>query len=764
MWEQSLLLCLLLEAFLLPYLLAFQPEVVGGISMFFVFIIACEFVFTVDIYVQARMGYYSDGNLIRDKKRTIRRYIRSWHFALDVIAIVPVQILVIGFPRVVAKLLFVKLLRWSRLPHLVSSLDEFYAKQFVVLKLLKVLASTLYLAHVLACIRYSFGEDTSQNNPWLPASSLHHLPLHRHYLAALFWSVGIMTGLFEGELPRHNAEFLFTILVALCGFSMFTTLCATIFVISKCESGNTEAVGARINQLVHVLSFHHVPENQQTQAIDYLKRYYTDAESTDRETAKILCPSIANDIQVELLKATIAEVSIFGGCSDQFIVAMTSLLEMIAVPAQTTLFTVGDHGNAMYVVHSGVLAIIVKSVTVREIRKGACFGELYVFSKLPCMATITTTTYAILYKLSRFHCERVLEGYPDCASVIAVHVRAMFKLLNISDDNLGSDVSTSISTPITPRKLTSRRTSVTAGKTALIGGPTLIKIPSRRDSKVMPSRRESITQKLSKATGAIGPLRRDISQWSKRTIVVDNVQKRFTASAFEQNQFIETSTRIQLFLRRQKVPLAIHHRVKSFLDYWWSSHRGAVIRELLADLPRSMRLELRRSICMPVLQTLALLQGVHSVRDKLEEILVENAEFILYGQGETVYRHGDYVTGMFFLLEGEVCVVKVGGPPSEVPRGGFFGIAALTQKERGEGYTEHVSANRGCILLFVSREQLQAMEAIFPALKTELLALDQRLLNNKLAGLNVNNYQEVDNQIEVPSRVFYTRSSLEAEI
>ncbi|KAE9019254.1 hypothetical protein PF006_g7014 [Phytophthora fragariae] len=421
MWEQSLLLCLLLEAFLLPYLLAFQPEVVGGISMFFVFIIACEFVFTVDIYVQARMGYYSDGNLIRDKKRTIRRYIRSWHFALDVIAIVPVQILVIGFPRVVAKLLFVKLLRWSRLPHLVSSLDEFYAKQFVVLKLLKVLASTLYLAHVLACIRYSFGEDTSQNNPWLPASSLHHLPLHRHYLAALFWSVGIMTGLFEGELPRHNAEFLFTILVALCGFSMFTTLCATIFVISKCESGNTEAVGARINQLVHVLSFHHVPENQQTQAIDYLKRYYTDAESTDRETAKILCPSIANDIQVELLKATIAEVSIFGGCSDQFIVAMTSLLEMIAVPAQTTLFTVGDHGNAMYVVHSGVLAIIVKSVTVREIRKGACFGELYVFSKLPCMATITTTTYAILYKLSRFHCERVLEGYPDCASVIAVH-------------------------------------------------------------------------------------------------------------------------------------------------------------------------------------------------------------------------------------------------------------------------------------------------------------------------------------------------------
>ncbi|RLN27191.1 hypothetical protein BBO99_00001777 [Phytophthora kernoviae] len=115
-------------------------------------------------------------------------------------------------------------------------------------------------------------------------------------------------------------------------------------------------------------------------------------------------------------------------------------------------------------------------------------------------------------------------------------------------------------------------------------------------------------------------------------IVVDNVQKRFTASAFEQKEFFAVSTQIQLFLRRQNAPLAIHHRVKSFLDYWWSSHRGAIIGELLADLPRPVRLDVLRSICLPVLQTLALLQGVRTVRDQLEEVMVENAKFILYGQ------------------------------------------------------------------------------------------------------------------------------------
>ncbi|GMF09775.1 unnamed protein product [Phytophthora lilii] len=52
----------------------------------------------------------------------------------------------------------------------------------------------------------------------------------------------------------------------------------------------------------------------------------------------MLCPSIANDIQVELMKLTIAKISLLDGCSEQFIVAMTSLLEMVAVPAHTTLF------------------------------------------------------------------------------------------------------------------------------------------------------------------------------------------------------------------------------------------------------------------------------------------------------------------------------------------------------------------------------------------------------------------------------------------
>lgn len=189
-WDHVLLLCLLLELFLLPYFLAFQSEAMEMVSSLFVLVFACEGVFALDLYVQAHTGYYSNGNLIRDKKRTIRRYVHSVQFVLDVIAVLPTEALVVGYPSIVPRLLLLKLLRCSRLPHFVSSLDEFYAKYFVGLKLLKVLASTVYLAHVLACVRFSLNGGEVES---LMESGSHL----EQYLGSLFWSVGIMTGLFE---------------------------------------------------------------------------------------------------------------------------------------------------------------------------------------------------------------------------------------------------------------------------------------------------------------------------------------------------------------------------------------------------------------------------------------------------------------------------------------------------------------------------------------------------------------------------------------
>lgn len=225
-------------------------------------------------------------------------------------------------------------------------------------------------------------------------------------------------------------------------------------------------------------------------------------------------------------------------------------------------------------------------------------------------------------------------------------------------------------------------------------------------------------------------------------IIVDNVQTRVTASALEQKEFFSSRSRIQLFLRRQNAPFVIHHRVNSFLDFWWASHRGALIHELIADLPPGSKREILRCICKPALQTLSLLACVRPYLNKLEDEFVDNAEFVLFGQGEVLYRQGDNAHGLFFLLNGVVSLTTE-GRTKEVSHGGCFGTRSLQQDNELAGYDEDAVAHSSCVVIFFSVQKLEILHEAFPSLEPAIASLEKRLRDNKMSkvafGEKINN-------------------------
>lgn len=1060
-WHQLLLCCLLYEVMVIPYLVAFSSDSEHWLTPSVMIVYSCELIFLADVYVELNTGFYEDGDVNLDRKKSRSKYVKSPRFAFDILALVPLSLIPISNACSPIAFEMHKLIRCWRIPKYIARLDDVYAKYFVVLKMFKVLVVIVLLSHFVACVRFSFGYDEHGHNKWLPEHSDHEQSTNTKYLMSLFWAFGLLTGLFEGELPHSVLEFLFTIFVALCGFSLFTYVCATFFMISQCESGYAASSEARINQFKHLLSFHKVPETLQDQALDYLKRYYTYTESNDREAMRLLCPSIAKDVQVAMLKDMVANIIFFRDCNEQFIIAITTLLELISLPANFTMFRESDIGDAMYIVNSGVLHVIVRGVKVREVRKGSFFGEMALFLNRPRYASVMTTTYCTLYKLVRFNMERVLEGYPEYSTTIPKKVEEMARRLfrrpsRVSIMTPGPDSSydpedsenaitntkkkfgglirkhikltrtntTSPSllaitaavvkaspkiSPLTtqesvhnaepagPKADITKHIEIISASAAAATISSVLKRNSSAAAKTSSvSKRNSSalhiaqsmyefygymarTQKTTKSAWwsmfllrsaieresnrrmvwilileivlmynwAIIPLQlsfqlldhpskaiaalnilSDIVLWGdiylnfnisytedsekilstekcarhylkgwfvpdalfalplvftgsslQRTatriprlfrmvrlqghfkeadnffqikskqrlllfgillimlyhviaclhfsityiegfstkpeawipsgdiylrllnssyyvdvnnvaypirsgeveeianmqyfrslyyaanvltalgktiepdsniqyraalmfmlsgffitaIVVDNVQKRFTASAFEQKEFFAVRSKIQIFLRRQKAPLVIHQRVNAFLDFWWSSHRGAVISELLEELPETIKYEIMQSICKPALQSLSLLVGVRPVLMDLEQVFLDNVKFILYGQGETVYRQGDFASGLFFLLEGDVCLIANGGTPRSIPRGGFFGTAALQLNDNSVSYSERVTTITGCIFLFVSRVQLQAMYRTFPVFSEAIVALEKRFLDPKLA-------------------------------
>jgi CRP-like cAMP-binding protein len=1142
-WHQVLLIVLVFQSFLLPYAVIYVPPTPhGGADAStlppllkrpeFLAFYGAEVLFLADFYFKLNTGFYEDGNIYRDASRSRVKYLLSAGFVLDAIAIVPFALIVkqsaISTTPVVLECH--KFLRIWRVPQYFVILEDAFAKYFVTIKMLKVVVVTAFVTHVLACARVSFGVRTMTDDEqlWLPSAD-HNSSM---YLRSFFWTFGLLTGVYEGELPRASSEFAFSIVVLLAGFSLFSYLCAVFFVLSKSEQTRGTAAEAKLNQLKHVLCYYHVPEHLQVQAVEYITRYHTDAESNDREVVQLLCPSITRDLQVELLRETVATVPLFKACNSAFITALTTLLEMISLPADFQLFETGDPGDCMYVVSSGTLHILVGGIKVRELCSGSFFGEVSVFSNRPRSATVVTASYCTLYKLSRFHIERVLEGYPQYAESITHAVNAIlsqhptstadptaqgvhqevFLLTTLFQESKeikngsSAPLSTSHTYPtdslVGKRRLTHKRSlhssteetrdvkikkapstkkpQIGRSKSALdvsiarrdqlslisrrserektergnteapdvqgvgptndqieaaieqsptfVPRPTLFKrsqsffskrsgdsnplqiLPSLRSSlaadtmrafydnlskllnqkrqhrnpqfqwlakvllrKPLPraslwrcrwlmalqcvllfhwiiipallgfdllrthlatawgfqfvavvidlllwadiygsanlellvptyddQERELDTTQLaaryirSKAfvadlvcvlpypligfcsgsitwtvvlsiprLGRVWRLREHWREWHAchvsepaietpsltlsssqpptkpwtqtqqvvamsvlffiglhvvactyfslthfegfahasyesawlptpkfdpsnnpravsvgsfvanqyaralffaattlttlgetvepksdlqivfavvcmafglvlSALLVDIVHTRFTAATVEQKNFLVMRAQIQSFLRSQRAPADILQRVNAFLDFWWSSHRGAVASELLRELPDTIKREILGAMCQPAMQTLSLLADVQPVLAELQKVFVGSVDFILYGQGEIIYRQGDYASGLFFLLEGEVCMTTNGSAPRSIPKGGFFGTASLHLSESSVSYAERMTAISGCIVLYVSREHLHAMHKTFPSLSMALKALEKRVIDSKL--------------------------------
>ncbi|KAJ0406663.1 hypothetical protein P43SY_009774 [Pythium insidiosum] len=148
-WHQVLLVALLYELFVLPFLATFKATRDSWMSPEFIVLYGCEVLFAVDVYVELNTGYYEDGNVTLDAAKSRAKYLRSKRFILDALALAPWSLLLRPANLAIAPVFleFNKFLRVARLPRYVAALEDVYARYYVLLKMFKVFLVILILSH-----------------------------------------------------------------------------------------------------------------------------------------------------------------------------------------------------------------------------------------------------------------------------------------------------------------------------------------------------------------------------------------------------------------------------------------------------------------------------------------------------------------------------------------------------------------------------------------------------------------------------------------
>ena len=104
----------------------------------------------------------------------------------------------------------------------------------------------------------------------------------------------------------------------------------------------------------------------------------------------------------------LAQISLFQGLTDEDRESLAKRLNEKTFKAGEIVFSQGDQGASMYVVHSGAVQIYLPSaekdqppVVLKDVRSGEYFGELAIFDDKPRSASVRALVDTVLMELTR---------------------------------------------------------------------------------------------------------------------------------------------------------------------------------------------------------------------------------------------------------------------------------------------------------------------------------------------------------------------------
>ncbi|ELR49904.1 cGMP-gated cation channel alpha-1, partial [Bos mutus] len=413
-----------------------------------------DVVYLLDMFVRTRTGYLEQGLLVKEEQRKlIDKYKSTFQFKLDVLSVIPTDLLYIKFGWNYPEIRLNRLLRISRM-------FEFFQRTETrtnypnIFRISNLVMYIIIIIHWNACVYFSiskaigFGNDTwvypDVNDPDFGR-------LARKYVYSLYWSTLTLTTIGETPPPVRDSEYFFVVADFLIGVLIFATIVGNIgSMISNMNAARAE-FQARIDAIKQYMHFRNVSKDMEKRVIKWFDYLWTNKKTVDeREVLKYLPDKLRAEIAINVHLDTLKKVRIFADCEAGLLVELVLKLQPQVYSPGDYICKKGDIGREMYIIKEGKLAVVADDGITQFVvlSDGSYFGEISILNIKGSKAgnrrtaNIKSIGYSDLFCLSKDDLMEALTEYPDAKGMLEEKGKQILMkdgLLDINIANAGSD-------------------------------------------------------------------------------------------------------------------------------------------------------------------------------------------------------------------------------------------------------------------------------------------------------------------------------------
>ncbi|XP_005815887.1 cyclic nucleotide-gated channel rod photoreceptor subunit alpha-like [Xiphophorus maculatus] len=397
--------------------------------MWFIVDFICDVIYIMDMVFRTRTGYLEQGLLVKDEQKLRERYMKTFQFKLDLVSMIPTDILYLILGTTYPEIRLNKLLRFNRMMEFFQR-TETRTNYPNALRISNLVMYILIIIHWNACLYYSFSKAIgfgSDRFVYPDPTDPEFGRLVRKYAYSMYWSTLTLTTIGETPPPVENSEYFFVVTDFLVGVLIFATIVGNVGSMITNMNAARADFQARIDAIKQYMSFRKVTKDLEKRVIKWFDFLWTNKKAVDeREVLKYLPDKLRAEIAINVHLDTLKKVRIFADCEAGLLVELVLKLQPQVFSPGDYICKKGDIGREMYIIKEGKLAVVADDGITQFVvlSEGSYFGEISILAIKGSKAgnrrtaNIRSIGYSDLFCLSKDDLMEALTEYPDAKALL----------------------------------------------------------------------------------------------------------------------------------------------------------------------------------------------------------------------------------------------------------------------------------------------------------------------------------------------------------